>query len=362
MPAEPTPSEQSPETTRIWAAERAIDWQALEAIVHHDPGRRGLASFVLGGQALDTGQWRAAAMDLALHARQVAIVTGFCAVTPERFAGETDGPPGALYLARALHSLGVDTKIISDHLTIPLLQAGCDHWRLPATMLVEFPATWNGNKGVELLTDMGVWPLTHLIAIERPGPSHTLESLAAQHRVESPPLANFESQVPPDHRDVCHNMRGQDIDRHTPAIHRAFELSGDSRPTTIGIGDGGNEIGMGKFPWETLVAAIGSPSAPRIVSRTATDFALIAGVSNWGGYALALAVTALRGPWELTADWTPERERALIEAIARAGALDGRTLRSEATVDGLEMQEYLLPLEQLRELLGSATGRRTRVL
>ncbi len=40
-------------------------------------------------------------------------------------------------------------------------------------------------------------------------------------------------------------MRGIDITESTSPAHWLFE--DDGRPTTIGIGDGGNEIGMGKI-------------------------------------------------------------------------------------------------------------------
>ena len=110
---------------------------------------------------------------------------------------------------------------------------------------------------------------------------------------------------------------------------------------TIGIGDGGNEIGMGSFAWETLAQAVGGEAAGRIAARIGTDFALVAGVSNWGAYALALSVAALRGQAAEANAWHESAERQLIETLVAAGALDGLTLRAEATVDGLPLDEYL---------------------
>ena len=57
--------------------------------------------------------------------------------------------------------------------------------------------------------------------------------------------------------------------------------------TTIGIGDGGNEIGMGSIPWEILRSAITVGPAALVPCRTATDFTLLAGVSDRAGDALA---------------------------------------------------------------------------
>jgi hypothetical protein len=116
-----------------------IDWPALEALVHCDPAARGLASFRLAAAPLDAGQLRAAAVHLARHASGVAIVTGFCALAHDRVTTETDGPPGALYFARALIALGVDALLITDRYALPLLEVGCYLWRLDRKILVEFP-------------------------------------------------------------------------------------------------------------------------------------------------------------------------------------------------------------------------------
>jgi hypothetical protein len=153
-------------------------------------------------------------------------------------------------------------------------------------------------------------------------------------------------------------MRGESIDAHTAPAARLFEAIAErSLPiTTIGIGDGGNEIGMGSFPWEDVATALGGEAtAGRIVSRIATDFPLIAGVSNWGAYALALAVARLRG-LEVSNRWLrPEGQRQLIEAlVAEAGAVDGRTLRAEATVDGLSLEAYLQLLAELDAIFAAA--------
>ena len=61
--------------------------------------------------------------------------------------------------------------------------------------------------------------------------------------------ARFERDVPPEHRDVCHNMRGRDITAWTAPAHLLFESVAKTRPDvrTIGIGDGGNELGMGSL-------------------------------------------------------------------------------------------------------------------
>jgi len=352
-------------------ADRRVAWEGLEQLVHLDPAGRGLASFRRNGQPLDTGQLRTAAVHIAEHARTVGIITGFCATSTGRVTAETDGPPGALFLARALLALGIDVRLMTDRYALPLLRVGCELWNLDAGLLVEIPFEEGAPDGPargrndsahcqktdrwveEFFASKSGQQLTHLIAIERPGPSHTAESLALQARAGAPPIDDFARSVPAEHQDICHNMRGGSINGHTAKAHRLFEHIREQRLpiTTIGIGDGGNEIGMGKFAWEQLVEAIGSPAAGRIATRSATDFTLIAGVSNWGAYALALAVGQLRSSSE-SSSGTPSQQRALIEAmVERAGAVDGLTLKAEPTVDGLPLDVYLQPLVQMRTLL-----------
>ena len=60
--------------------------------------------------------------------------------------------------------------------------------------------------------------------------------------------------------------------------------------TTIGIGDGGNEIGMGKVQQKVIEHI---ENGRNIASTVATDHLITAGVSNWGGSALVAALRVL---------------------------------------------------------------------
>jgi hypothetical protein len=332
-----------------------LDWHALSELMHRDDGPRGLPSYRVHGECLDRGQLHAAALHLAQHARTVGIVTGFCAVVGDWVTAETDGPPGALFLAQVLQSLFVDVTIITDRYALPLVKCGRDLLNLDRITLAEFPLEVGAADSwiSEFLARNRT--LTHLIAIERPGPSHTLESFSSQSRAAEAPVERFLAEVAGHDRDVCHDMRGRAIDCHTARTHLLFEAIQQRKLpiATIGIGDGGNEIGLGRFAWEDLVAAIGGDVAGRIACRIATDFALIAGTSNWGAYALALAVARLRGEIHSSRWLEPAGQRQLIETlVSNAGAVDGRTLKSESTVDGLPIDLYLQPLIAMRDLLG----------
>ena len=66
-------------------------------------------------------------------------------------------------------------------------------------------------------------PLTHLISIERVGPSHTIDSLRRQPGATPQDIAAFEPEVPAAHRDRCHTMKGRDITDQMVPAHLLFE-------------------------------------------------------------------------------------------------------------------------------------------
>ncbi|MBS0207347.1 MAG: DUF4392 domain-containing protein [Planctomycetes bacterium] len=352
-----------------------VDWDRWEAILHADPSARGLPAFRQpDGRWLDQGQLRTAAEHLATHARHVGILTGFSVRGPNGMTIETDGPPGAIYLARVLNELDVHTTIVTDAYGAHALRTSCRPAGLSPESVLVMPFDGlapmvperHANDAAssrrslawcdEVFDTRPARDWTHLISIERCGPCHTLSSMAAasyQHSAAT--QAEFARLVPAEARDRCHNMRGHDITPLMAKTHLLFETIAERRLpiTTIGIADGGNEIGAGAIAWDTILRAGTSQAMDRIACRIATDFLLLAGVSNWGGYALALGVAALRGQTAAVRTLDADSERAAIEHLVRRGeAVDGLTLEAVATVDGLKLDDYLEPLRQMRTSLG----------
>src|SRR5205085_1995817 len=186
--------------------------------------------------------------------------------------------------------------------------------------------------------------LTHLVALERAGPSHTPASLASQLGSTQADQERFQKEVPPVHHDRYHTMKGRDITRHMSPAHWLFEAAPQAVPIkTIGIGDGGNEIGMGKIPWEVIRHNIAGGGL--VACRVPTDFLLVCGVSNWGAYGLAAGMTLRRGRALDPGLFDPERERELLEVMVERGPLvDGVTGQTTVSVDGLAFDRYVEPL------------------
>jgi len=229
-----------------------------------------------------------------MGARRVLIATGF--VVAEGMP-ETDGPPGAAVLGRALRRLGAQVRYTSDPVVLPVLEASLRALDEPLDVFA-YPEGPDAASNV-LKRERS----THLVAIERPGRGRAGDYL---------------------------NARGVSVAQWNRPLDEMFVRARLARrPLTIGVGDGGNEIGMGRV--RARLAREGALMA-RIASVVSVDHLVVAGVSNWGAYGIVAQLGRLTGQPLLH---TPTDERTMIDACVSAGAVDGLTRRREPTVDAL---------------------------
>ncbi|MBI1830314.1 MAG: DUF4392 domain-containing protein [Planctomycetes bacterium] len=322
----------------------------LRDVIQEDVGGRGLRADphnnLINACAAD---FRAACHEFAATpSPSLAVVTGFFIPTATPPAGETDGPLGALFLARALVPLGIPVVLATDGFCVRALEAGlaeCGLRKQVPIVTLPTPAEAKEMSAAEYVQYFderkGIAELTHLLAIERVGPSHT------------------HAAVPADRRDRCHTMRGRDITDLMSPAHQLFApvpptplpRCGEGRTATIGIGDGGNEIGMGKIPWEVIERNI--PNGGIVACRVPTDRLIVCGVSNWGAYALAAGVAFLLGKTLDAGLFDPVREHEILEVMVDAGPLvDGVLGTPTASVDGLEWNQYARVLTRIGAIVG----------
>ncbi|QDU64917.1 hypothetical protein Pan216_58110 [Planctomycetes bacterium Pan216] len=267
----------------------------IEAIIARDPGHRGIAPLLLPGSV-------AAAAHSLVDAEHVLLITGF--FIERAGACETDGLGGTAALRHALSALDVPTIIVSDRFCEPVMRAaGFDDMVLypDAFPLVRAPS--------------------HGVAIERVGR----------------------------HQDGTYrSMRGTDITAMTGPVDELFLDPGDS--ITIGIGDGGNEMGMGKVR-ERVIDSI--PRGPQIATIVPAHHLLVAGTGDWGAWGLVAGLSLVVGRSLLP---SVEQARGWLDRFVAAGAVDPFSLVAEARVDGLSWEVGAALLRDLHRVVDAELG------
>jgi len=269
-------------------------FESAEQTILDDPGGRNIKSLFRPGHLESACRALAAA-------KRIGIVTGF--YVPSAAACETDGPLGAAHLATTLRA----------HAQVVV---GTDRWCLPQVKAL-IP---DADDDPDSLQNCDVF-----VAIERLG-------RAADGRYYS--------------------MRGLDLTAWTEPLDQLF-VDRPAGVTTIGVGDGGNEIGMGCVQDDVRRSISGGATIACVVPA---DHLVVAGVSNWGAWALAAGVDHLRG----TSTGPSFAEAfANLRTLVAAGAVDGVTGRNEPTVDGLSWAIHEQTLGSLYLLDFSVRGNRT---
>jgi hypothetical protein len=270
---------------------------AIEALVCRDVGRKTQELIAASAGGL------AAAAETLAGATSVGLITGFFVPRGDVAAPETDGPVGTALLAAALAACGVPARIAVDTPCAGAVRAAVDG--TGGEVAVDEVGV-DDRAGIDRL--IGAWRsagVSHAIAIERCGRS-------ADGRPR--------------------NMRGVDVSPWTAPLDDLL-LGGPWEK--LAVGDGGNEIGMGRLPAGLIARTV--PNGAEIACVTSCDHLVVAGVSNWGAYGLMAALAVLRADWSGTIAkfLTAERDLAVTRAIVdKAGAVDGVTARREPTVDG----------------------------
>ena len=215
----------------------------------------------------------------------IVLTTGFYVAG---FA-ETDGPSGTMVMASVLHELGYHPVILTDKY--------CKNFFEPEDIeVVYMPLDADDEYCDEFLRKYNP---VGMISFERCG-INTKNDYA--------------------------NMREISIKDNTAPCDRVFELALGRIPT-IGVGDGGNEIGMGNM------ADIISQKLSLTPARVKVGNLVIASVSNWGAYGMAACLE------ELTKDKLFPSYQSIYEFICRTvaiGSVDGVTHERVAHVDGYD--------------------------
>ncbi|MCH8087268.1 MAG: DUF4392 domain-containing protein [Chloroflexi bacterium] len=238
----------------------------------------------------------------------VLIITGFYVGT----SYETDGPIGAVAIGRALKSLRRRVYYVVDGCADMMRELA----KVPDEQVIEFPVAGHKDSRAfaeKVLTDVkpGL-----AVSIERCGMTEEKKYL---------------------------NMRGKDISSHTAKIDYLFQRV----DRTVGIGDGGNEIGMGLL-YDEIPKISTLVESPAI---TPAEHLIIASVSNWGGYGLVGYLSILSGRNLLL---SANEDEKLIKKWVDMGGVDGVSGEQTYTVDNTTPEQNSDILARIHQEIAAA--------
>ena len=256
--------------------------------------------------------------------KQILIATGFPILRKSK--PETDGPLGAMALAKIFDLLGYSVDIVTDRLYMPVIESLLSLLKLRVKMIHIIPPQGAScSKKLDTLLDFSSFDLA--IAVEAPAPN----------------IAG-----------IYHNMHGFNITPIAGNFGLLFNMLSSNNVMTIGIGDGGNEIGMGKIRkllYEQDVVPFGKvcrcPCKKGILSAVETDYLLSAATSNFGAYALCAILAA---KFNLDFFPTPEDEEEMLRVAIDSGAIDGITEKPELKVDGISYEIIKIAIEKMMDI------------
>ena len=221
---------------------------------------------------------------------------------------ETDGPGGAFCLAFGLSLLGFSPLLLTDAAFLPVFRPLREH--LPSLSLLPMEEDDPAGFALRLLAEH---PFSGMISVERC--SRTKDG-------------------------SYRNCRGVSIDAHTAPCDLPFLLAPERGIPTIGVGDGGNEIGMGNLAEQIRELLSIEPAEVR------TTRLVVADVSNWGAYGIAAGLNALTGK-NLMPD--PSLLLQVMEECVGLGAVDGFSGLPEKKVDGFPYETGLSVYRELQD-------------
>lgn len=281
----------------------------------------------------------AEALKAALHPKDTALVLTGAGYEPTMPKGESDGPPGAVSLARILYKgLGAvpvfvneachaDPVIAASHaagLMVKTFEEARD-WRL-GTAIENAPLTQDAIAAWVDDLFARINPKA-VISTERLGPG-------------TDGFMHYATGLPLQGPDKACRFEVVDISTVvTEATKRGIP--------TIGIGDHGNELGFGAIR-DAVVQAM--PKGDILCTTVATDIVLPAMMSNWGCYGIEAALAWLLKRPELLHG--PAQEGRILRACLDAGGLEAMFCTTDFVVDGLAGETSMACPQMLKDIVG----------
>ena len=225
--------------------------------------------------------------------------------------GENDGPAGAAAIARALVlGLGVTSVVYAEE---RLLDAIGAIFRAAGMSIVSMD---EARKVTQLGGGLACVVLRSYPVTDEEG---SREAIGVLNEVK-PALLFSTERAGRNVKGIYHSATGRDFGKGRSRIDYVFDEGHRRGIPSIGVGDGGNEIGMGLIS-EAVARYIPYGATCQcgcgggIAATTKTDILVTSACSNWGCYGIAASLAGLlRNPSLLH---TASREQRLLTAACR---------------------------------------------
>ncbi len=319
-------------------------YEEIDGLVTSDVAGRGVIGGLYGAARASTK------IPVALSAAQrvrkavkegdtVFITTGF--LIPPKGIQETDGPPGAVALARILSLIFKARVIIITEETAGKILVAALHG---IGMTVVEP--WNlHKKGIAHAAAVMGFPL------EPKEAEREARTLLDEY---DPSLVLAIEKAGRNRKGECHTMHGLNVSSLHAVVEPLIKEARARGILTVGIGDGGNEVGMGniKNTVERLVPyakRCRCPCGGGIAAVSRVDSLVTASISNWGAYGIEACLARLTGKQRMF--HTPRLEESVLRHVMAAGAIDGANGRNEFSVDGVSGELQMAMVDTLGSLI-----------
>ena len=278
-------------------------------------------------------------MSGSTKSRTVMITTGF--VVPPWLEAETDGPVGSATLARSLNlALDLTPIIITEKAAVPKMKAMME--------AVGFRVRDTGEIG-EVPRRATVLGFT----TDYKQATKEAEDLVSKI---SPSSVIAIEKAAPNRVGVFHSGVGVDVSSLSAKVDKLIEEAKKSGIPTVGIGDAGNEIGMGciEDAVRTLLptgSECGCSCHGGVASAVSTDSLIVAGTSNWGAPAIEALLAYHFKSRELLHD--AKTELRMIETAASLGYIDPASGFADPGVDAIPASIHAAVVDVLNFIVSS---------
>ncbi len=323
----------------------------LDQLVNIDMGERGVEHLYKAARALQGGSLVGAAADALMAVPEggtVILTTGSVSrawITPD--LGENDGPSGAAAIARALvMARNATCVMLCEDTLLDAIRNTCQAAGLfPVTL--EQAAIAREDKSLATIV------MLPYATDDEGGKAQALQMLDEI----KPDLLFSTERVGRNEHGVYHSMRGIDYGMGRARVDFLFDEALERGIPVVAVGDGGNEIGMGK------VASHVKDFVPYgdqcqcgcgggIGAVTGCDVLVTAACSNWGCTAIAAAMAARTGNAKLL--HTPDREALLLDTMVANGLINSTHGVVDDSVDGFPRDSHLGVAELCRTIVSRA--------